>query len=514
MTDVSSPLPDAGPLQEEPPTRPTRDPLGVLWAPATIRLRCAAITQAVEEGRSGWFKLKRNALEPLAQDIADQWPLRGERPPVWQTSVDNPWSLWAAHAPQRLATLNEQWRAAETGSAAQSQADLSVLAVLLGDPPGSDWTFEDRADRATPSLALPAQRQQRDDLLALLNQASGAASTSAGAAAATGEAEGTASAHDASSVEGRPSEQTSAPQPAVAAEPVQVSSPKPAAQARSSGPAPLRGAAALAVAVLRAFQDGVFSGHPADPLRVDARVLTQLDAAALRAAFQAGGGPALPGLQARVESLRRLGAWLEEQARRTGRPARPCALLEEALSLPDPGDAASLMRLLACRLASVEPLGKGVLGLPAGDVWPHRWAGAQSDEGSHLPTAEWVPLHLRSRKMVLALAEPLRRHGIALHDLQGLPAGGDLYQGHIFLDREIVVPRDPRDRSKPRAPGDEWLTEWRALSTTLMDELATRVRAKLGLSEALCPTIALAEEPLLQARMAPVAVLEVPAIVN
>lgn len=486
MNDVSSHLPSEGPPQEEPPASPTRDPLGVLWAPATIRLRCAAITQAVDEGRSGWFKLQRDGLEALAQDIADQWPLRGERPPVWQTGADNPWALWAAHAPQRLATLNERWDAADPASAAQSQADLSILAVLLGDPPGSDWTFEDRADRATPSLALPAQRQHRDDLLALLNQASGAANPATDAA-----------------------EPTPAPPPTPEAQTKGDSS-----APHSSGAAPLRGAAALAVAVLRAFHDGVFSGHPADPLRVDARVLTQLDAAALRAAFQAGGGPTLPGLSTRVESLRRLGAWLEEQARRTGRPARPCALLDEALQLPDPGDAASLMRLLAYRLASVEPLGKGVLGLPAGDVWPHRWAGAQSEEGPHLPTAEWVPLHLRSRKMALALAEPLRRHGIQLHHLQGLPAGGDVYQAHVLLDREIVIPRDPRDRLKARASGDEWLTEWRALSTSLMDELATRVRAKLGLSEEVCPTIGLAQEPLLQSRMTPVAALEAPAIVN
>ena len=43
-----------------------RDPLAHLRDPATIRARCAAITRAVEEGRSAWFKLDRSRLPEAA----------------------------------------------------------------------------------------------------------------------------------------------------------------------------------------------------------------------------------------------------------------------------------------------------------------------------------------------------------------------------------------------------------------------------------------------------------------
>ena len=47
-----------------------RDPLGALREPATIRARCAAVTRAVADGRSGYFKLDRSRLPELAHRVA------------------------------------------------------------------------------------------------------------------------------------------------------------------------------------------------------------------------------------------------------------------------------------------------------------------------------------------------------------------------------------------------------------------------------------------------------------
>ncbi|MFY9514308.1 MAG: DUF1688 family protein, partial [Rubrivivax sp.] len=38
--------------------------------PATIRLRCSAITEAVASGRSGWFSLDRGRLPAVADRVA------------------------------------------------------------------------------------------------------------------------------------------------------------------------------------------------------------------------------------------------------------------------------------------------------------------------------------------------------------------------------------------------------------------------------------------------------------
>jgi hypothetical protein len=47
-----------------------RDPIGALREPATIRARCAAVTRAVEDGRSGHFKIDRSRLPEVARRVA------------------------------------------------------------------------------------------------------------------------------------------------------------------------------------------------------------------------------------------------------------------------------------------------------------------------------------------------------------------------------------------------------------------------------------------------------------
>ena len=46
-----------------------RDAVSVLRDPATIRRRCAAVTQAISEGRSANFKLDRSRLDEVAARV-------------------------------------------------------------------------------------------------------------------------------------------------------------------------------------------------------------------------------------------------------------------------------------------------------------------------------------------------------------------------------------------------------------------------------------------------------------
>ena len=57
----------------------------------------------------------------------------------------------------------------------------------------------------------------------------------------------------------------------------------------------------LAVASLHAFEAGLFSSDPANPLRVDAAALTALDPAKLAAAFQVSADNPLAGIDGRIE---------------------------------------------------------------------------------------------------------------------------------------------------------------------------------------------------------------------
>ena len=45
-------------------------------------------------------------------------------------------------------------------------------------------------------------------------------------------------------------------------------------------------------------------------------------------------------------------------------------------------------------------------GLPAGDVWPHAWAGAACGAGADATTSGWVPFHKLSQWLTYSLLEP------------------------------------------------------------------------------------------------------------
>ena len=62
-----------------------------------------------------------------------------------------------------------------------------------------------------------------------------------------------------------------------------------------------------------------------------------------------------------------------------------------------------------------------------------------------------------------------------------------------MLDSGVLVPRDPTRLAGAHRPGDELVVEWRALTVSLVDELAPLVREALGLREAQLPLAAVLE---------------------
>ena len=107
-----------------------------------------------------------------------------------------------------------------------------------------------------------------------------------------------------------------------------------------------------------------------------------------------------------------------------------------------------LGELLRC-LSPIWPSGSKVQGLPAGDVWPHRWAGGAVGETAaqvDRTTEGWVPFHKLSQWMSYSLLEPLQWAGVTvtgLEALTGLPEyrnGGLLPVSYTHLD---VYKRQP-----------------------------------------------------------------------
>ena len=437
---------------------PSRDPLGLLRDSGTIRARCAAITQAVERGRSGWFTLDRSRLSEAAQRVA---ALTRARFPDLKIPYHSRWRHFEAGGVDRRAELDARLAGCTAAQVARAQIDLTVVSVLLDAGAGAAWRYREDAGRID-ALALPVHRQQGDELLAMLGQASGA---------------------DAADAAGEAGERLEAPAALAGEAPAAVA--PGATYARSEG---------LAVASFRAFLAGVFSDVPGEPLRVDARALKRLDAAALRAVFQVGPSNPLVGLEGRAALLVRLGEVLEELATAQGGEARPGRLYDTLLAL-SPVPAQAILGALLRDYAPIWRSGSRVLGLPAGDVWPHPWAGSAGPvAGSSDPaTVGWVPFHKLSQWLTYSLLEPLAWAGVPVVGLDALTGLPEYRNGGLLLDTGVIVPRAASDLARSWKPSDEFIVEWRALTVTLLDELAVLVREALGAQAAGLPLACILE---------------------
>lgn len=443
---------------------PFRDPLAALRESATIRARCAAVTRAVEQGRSGHFKLDRSALPALAQRVA---ALTRERFPDLKIPYHSRWRHFEAGGVDRKGELDALLAGRTPAEVARARIDLTVVSVLLDAGAGPQWRYTERPE--LDALALPVHRQKGEDLLAMLGAATGGGKTKAAgedapeAGADTATPAGTAAQGAAAGRPGQPG------QPGLS---------ECASFTRSEG---------LGVASFRAFAAGVFSSDPADPLRVDALALKRLDAAALRAVFQASPSNPLVGLEGRAALLARLGEVLQAQAQAEGGEARPSRLYDQ---LTEHGQrteltAGEILRTLVTGYAPIWTSGNRVLGLPAGDVWPHLWAGAQTTADGLQPdraTGGWVPFHKLSQWLTYSLLEPFEWAGVRVTGLDALTGLPEYRNGGLLLDAGVIVPRDARDLTKTWKPASEFVIEWRALTVTLLDELAVLVRQALGVS--------------------------------
>ena len=366
------------------------DSLATLRDPRTIRARCAAITRAVSEGRSGIFNINRSKLADAARRV--ETSMRARYPDL-VVPLHSRWRHFEAGGVDRMAELDALLAGRSSAEQARARFDLTVVSVLLDAGAGVQWRYKE------------------------------------------------------------PGHETS--------------------YSRSEG---------LGVASFRAFVNGAFSASPDDPLRADAAALQRIDAAALRTIFQASPSNPLVGLEGRAGLLSRLGAALNFEATRDGLAARPGLVFDRVTHSGSRSDAAAadvLQELLRC-FAPIWANGQMVKGVPAGDAWPHRWAGSDTGSGPDPVTSGWVPFHKLSQWLTYSLLEPLQWAGVRVTGLEALTGLPEYRNGGLLIDCGVIVPRQPRDLSRTWKVGDEFVVEWRALTVTLLDEVATLVRQALS----------------------------------
>ena len=234
----------------------------------------------------------------------------------------------------------------------------------------------------------------------------------------------------------------------------------------------------LGVASFRAFTAGAFSAHRDDPLRADAAALACLDAVTLARWFQVDARNPLVGLDGRAALLRRLGAALVAERASFGANARPGGLYDTLSAAGSATiDANALLRALLDAIGGIWPAGNRLEGVALGDAWRHPHAGGDG------PTAGWVPFHKLSQWLAYSLFEPFEWAGARVVDRDALTGLPEYRNGGLLLDTGILALADPAAARVAHDVGSELVVEWRALTVALLDELAARVRERLGRPE-------------------------------
>ncbi|MCY1073503.1 URC4/urg3 family protein [Archangium lansingense] len=222
----------------------------------------------------------------------------------------------------------------------------------------------------------------------------------------------------------------------------------------------------LAVASFHMFLAGAFSSDPSQPLRADAEGLQRLSLEALARGFQVTESNPLAGLEGRLSLLQGLGRALP----------RPGALYDALAARGTRVHATEVLGEVLKSLGSIWPGRTTLEGVNLGDVWTHSMLGAEGSPES------LVPFHKLSQWLTYSLLEPLEEGGITVTDLDALTGLPEYRNGGLLVDMGLLVPRDPRLLTEAFKPGSEPIVEWRALTVALLDEVAKRVRERLGMT--------------------------------
>ena len=244
----------------------------------------------------------------------------------------------------------------------------------------------------------------------------------------------------------------------------------------------------LAVASLRAFEQGVFSADPASPYQVSASRLQQLTKADVAKVFQVSDSNPLVGLLGRLTLLHQLGAALAAQPDCFGSDlARPGNLLDYWRErYGDKLNAGVLLTEILQRFGTIWPGRAAIAGVNLGDVWPH--PALADTEPDNL-----VPFHKLSQWLTYSLVEPLTTAGIQVTHLNALTGLAEYRNGGLCVDLKLLVPKHSGVTQNAHLPGSSVIVEWRSLTVIMLDLIGDRVCQLLNKSPEDLPLIKVLE---------------------
>lgn len=207
--------------------------------------------------------------------------------------------------------------------------------------------------------------------------------------------------------------------------------------------------------------------------------LTGLATDTLARGFQVSESNPLAGLEGRAALLRRLGAQVAARPDLfpNGRPGGLYDMLAaraEGGTLPAP----FILELLLEALGPIWADRLTIDGVPLGDCWRH--PAIRRDDA----TDGLVPLHKLSQWLAYSLIEPVEEAGIRVADVDGLTGLAEYRNGGLFIDTGVLTLADPAAAAATHHVSDPLIVAWRAMTIALLDLMAPKVRALLGVAEA------------------------------
>jgi hypothetical protein len=140
--------------------------------------------------------------------------------------------------------------------------------------------------------------------------------------------------------------------------------------------------------------------------------------------------------------------------------------------------ARTILTVLLESLSPIWPNRIRLAGISLGDVWRH----SQVAQTATDLTAGLVPFHKLSQWLAYSLIEPLQEAGVRVVEIDALTGLAEYRNGGLFLDLGVLTPTHEAMLAQDHTPGSEVIVEWRALTVALLDQVAQRVRERLGVT--------------------------------
>ncbi len=191
--------------------------------------------------------------------------------------------------------------------------------------------------------------------------------------------------------------------------------------------------------------------------------------------FQISDNNPLTGIRGRLEILHNLCAAL----RKSNKLTRPSDLMSfMAMHSPDGKiDLAELLQLVLTEFNSIWPNGLLINGKNIGDAGIH----SQLDGNDELDQV--VPFHKLSQWLCYSLIEPLQQADFEVFNQDALTGLPEYRNGGLLLDTGVIRPKNNELLKSTLDLKSEAVVEWRALTVSLIDSLADRVRIILDRNE-------------------------------